>query len=508
MKKKLLALTCILAALLLVFSACGGSSDEYDDDEEEDEDEETVETTEETSGGDETTAPEESKPDDKVPVVDNTPDAPDVTVSDTLQQLQTVAKDKGIYTTSSGGIIYVDYNTKKQGIISLDGKQDSGAVYYRVDDVGDYFQVTLEQPSDPQNIDALNKTGLVDGNGKVLIPAEYAVIDELTNDGSYFKVIKATERTDSKDDMLVYLTSNMFSTSAAEGDTYYKGVWYIYDVAAGKVVDGISGTKGSNVNVFGDAITYTDDAGQNMKANVRGEAFPAGAKLVGGGYYCLDTTYGVYNALGQMMFEYKDGGSLTYDETSGYFIVGKYTNGTNEYKVLDLSGRIVASGLNKCPHVYGQDIMIHDGILCDFAGNQLLSETVDSVMQYGPFWYVRNYTTKKFYLLNENREVIFTGDGNQGDYFRSVDGIVERETDQGKRFYCFATGNFEYEGNVVGSGYISVKNDDNTIKLVNTHTGEVVLDGYTRYALDVAKADGAVYIFASNSVGTTVYKVK
>lgn len=514
MKKKLLIVACVISALVLIVCACSGES--ATEEEEDDEDEESVAATEGSESADGTTAPnndpeptvpDQTQPDNTTPVVDGIPGAPNANASDKLEKLYTSAEGTYISGRDCGGLIYRDSETKKEGILSLDGLKDSGAIYYKVDTVGGYFSVTLEKPEDPQNIDSLNKTGLVDGNGKVLIPAEYALIDEIDSVGRFFKVIKATEQTTSKDEMLLYLTSKMFSLSASDEDVLYKGVWYVYDVVAGKCVNGVSGTKPYSVNAFGDAITYTSDDGTSMKVNARGEAFPAEAKLVGGGYYYLDATYSIYSALGEKMFEYKDGGSITYDETSGYFIVGKYANGSNEYKVLDMTGAVVASGMSKRPYVYSQDMMIYDGTLCDFAGNPMLADKVDTVLKYGPFWYVRNYTEKKFYLFNENRELLFTGAESENESFLSVNWLVEKETDQGKRYYCFATGTFEYDGRSVGAGMVSVEKDDGTYDLVNTHTGEVMVSGFKQYTVDIAE-DGTIYIFAIASPCTTVYKVK
>jgi hypothetical protein len=168
---------------------------------------------------------------------------------------------------------------------------------------------------------------------------------------------------------------------------------------------------------------------------------------------------------------------------------------------------VVVTGLDKYPYVYADNLMIYKDMLCDFSGNYILQEKVSSVSRSGNFWYVRNYDTKQFYLLNDAMEVVFSGNENESYDFISSDCILEQETANGTFYYNFATKTFSVQGTLLDAGLVSVKTGTGTYDLVDTLTGEVLASGFSRYSIS-EDAKGNIYVLASQSgVGTANFKL-
>lgn len=161
----------------------------------------------------------------------------------------------------------------------------------------------VRQPLEEENV---NKTGLVTGDGEILIPCEAASIVRPNNreDGIRFlEVIYTTGVTDNEEDCIIYFTESMFSISVGEEDVMYTGYARIFDVERGQFVEGVEFDQTSRYGFFdlGDSfviehgnMTTMYDADGNQLWETNGSAgdatWQALSVYANGKYYIVDST--------------------------------------------------------------------------------------------------------------------------------------------------------------------------------------------------------------------------
>ena len=442
----------------------------------------------------ETAAPETTEAPTQEPSAAPTePELTGMLVSEDLERI--FATDMSMWSKRGEGFVYRDDDTKLYGILSVDGTYDSGARYYDVGDCSAFFSVTLSKPEDPNNLDEINNTGLVDGYGNVIIPPEYAIIKSCQN-ARFFQVIKVTERTDNKDEALVFLTSRFFALTASDEDILYKGVWYIFDTETGKVIDGVSATNAYSPGVTGDKVSYVDDNENRVSVNTKGQPFPEGVQLFEDGSYYDAASGNVCDAFGSVLFSFDEEKYDYIGMSSGYYRCNRYESGTTYYVYLDRSGKEITPVYQKPPYIYGDSIVVVDSAAYDLAGNLLVEGPVSNVQETDHFWYLYDYDTGAIYILDKEFQLRYTGNKNNGESFWSSSGCLEKKDGDKNLFYSFAEEDFIYEGYSVGYGYVSVRREDGTEDLINTLTGETVMSGFEGYTVDEG-SDGKLYFFAS-----------
>lgn len=477
MSKRVMTLVSLLAVLMTVFCACAAN-----------------EKPEVPSDSPNTTT---ETPDvlDALPTetitAEESPSSSGAQVSASLNWL--MRTEKHPYYSTAYGIVYRDQSL--YGILSLDGTKDTGAVYYNAEPLNKYFTVVTRVPSEPSNLEDINATGLIDGEGHVLIPAEYALIKTFGND-RYFQVFKATEVTQDKENYLIYLTSSMFSLSASDEDTLYKGNWYVYDIEAGKTVDGISACNGYSAGVNGDMIFYHNDNGDSVSVNTQGQPFPENASRMEDGSYYIQEERTVYDAFGKKLFSYADEQYEYIYYYHGFYLCQKYKNGERFCRILDKTGTAVSEEFSKSIQICGENMILMDGAACDFQGNKHVDAVVDTIYQYGDIWYLSNYETKDYYLLDSDFQLLYTGNSASGPKFQSYTMCVVKEDGSNQLFYSFKQKDFIYRGSGAGCGLVVIESADGLKDLVDTRTDEVLASGYSAYTA-VETDDGSVYIYAN-----------
>ena len=391
MSKKAIVLVSLLAALAIVICVCVMSfAPETPSDD-----------TDETTGAPnkpDTSLTEPTKGDEK-PNKPSGPNGPGGQLGDGVSWLKHT--EKMVYSSSAYGVVYREQG--KYGILSLDGKKDSGAIYYNFDVLRKYFTVVTRKPSEPSNLNDINATGLVDGEGNVLIPPEYALIKSFASD-RYFQVFKATEITENKDEYLIYLTSSMFSLAPSDGDVLYKGNWYVYDIEAGKTVDGVSASKNYGCGVNGDMIYYYNDDHKYISVNTQGKPYPQNAAVMDNGSYYMKNEGVVYDAFGQKLFSCADEKYDSIYYYHGYYLCAIYQVQEKTLRILDETGRVVSVDFDDYVSVFGKDMLLVGKTAYDFQGNKHVNADISSISQYGDIWYLSNYETKDYYLFSRNQQ--------------------------------------------------------------------------------------------------------
>ncbi len=429
------------------------------------------------------------------------------------EKIGTIGKGKRIYATTtnpfSSGVYYKDENGK-YGIMSFDGKKDTGAKYTYCESINKYFMVATSDFSAQKNeISAMNCVGLVDLNGQEIIPMKYASIKQINE--RYYQLYEALGTTDDRDEALIFSSNEVFSSVYPdEDDALFTGKWYIYDIISGKMVKGATGTKPYAFTGHGDFIEYVTDDKQIVIVNQNGDTLPYTNSLVGGvnvfddGHYTVeedDSKGSLYNSDGDKLFEYNsEEDYVPMNSVGDYFYASGYDTST-KYVIMDKTGKVISSEFNSIPILYGNLIYV-DKKLCDMEGNPIVE---------GEFERVRfDDVFKNSYLLYNGSEVtcidikgnvLYKGVNQESSYYAIKD-------DSGK-YYSFKDKDFTIKGSYCLTSWLVKSEDENYEQcVVDSISGETLLSGYSY--LDVAETnDDFVYIYAKKSDGSyDIYTAK
>lgn len=407
---------------------------------------------------------------------------------------------------TDGGAYYKD-SSDKYGIVSHDGTKDSGPIYDYCEQMGRLFAVAKSLPSEG-DATALNCFGVVDAMGNEIVPAKYASATMVGD--RYIRVCTITEATDSKDDALVYGTDDMFSFIANEDDDFYKGNWYIYDTQTGKQIEGLTGTKPYAISSYGDCICYTNDDGEKIYANSKGEALSSDARVIDGGYYKTekDKNGTVYSLDGKELFKYNtdDYSVSAYDEEADLFKASKYADGKTIYILLDKSGKKISAEFDGVPVIYGKYVLALNK-LYDFDGKVITEGEVDNVYM-DPI--TKNAVMVKISdtditLLDMDGKELYKSDA--GSKVDSSTFLASKNVSGKTMYYSLKDKDYTIDGHNCGPWIVSVSGDKSNA-LVDTISGETMLEGYKTY--QYCNADGkAHYIYAKVQDGQyDVYLIK
>ncbi|MBR2406457.1 MAG: zinc ribbon domain-containing protein [Clostridia bacterium] len=420
----------------------------------------------------------------------------------TATKIGTIADS--VSTTSKVGVFYKD-DSGKYHIVSLDGKSDTGGLYTTCDVVGNFFKVTTAPVTyDMNNLATLNCYGLVDVNGREIIPAKYAEIKKIND--RYVRVIELTEQTENKDEMLMYYTDSMFSLSAKEGDILFKGNWYVFDTVAGKLLDGVTGTTPYTVSGYGNFVRYVTDDEQQKTVNDKGAALPEGADLFENGMYALNGA--VYDSDGNTLFTYTEDGFVPLESEDDYILASKYGD-VRAYVYMDTTGKVVSAEFTAMPNLYGE-LVLADQKLYDLSGNVVIEGTYE-------YAYVDKLTNNAWFLKNDDNYTLIKKDGTvlyQGTETEDCDFdtystfLMSKKVDDKTTYYSLKDKDFTIEGSSFCPWIVKVNKPDYEYALVDVISGTTILDGYSSFSC-VEVPGKMMYVYAYNEDGTVdVYAVK
>lgn len=413
-----------------------------------------------------------------------------------------------VNTNSSAGLTYKGENGK-YGIMSLDGKKDTGAKYTLCEPIGNYFQVMTAEQSSVAEAASLNCVGVVDATGKEIIPFKYASISEISD--RYIRVCEVTEQTTNKDEALVYYTNDMFSLSADDDDVLFKGKWYVYDVIAGKMLEGVSGTNKYDIYAYGNFIKYVTDEDVQITANEKGEKLPEDADLFENGYYALvkDNAGAVYDSNNKKVFEYDLEGFVPTDSEDKYILASKYDNDVRKYVLMDTTGKIVSGEFTDMPTVYGD--LIHSGEkVYNFEGKVVIEGTFKNVYleeQLGNAWFLKN--DKDYTLIKKDGTVLYQGSEDDVTSFDPYSYFyIKKKVDDKNMYYSLADKDFTLEGSSLAPWLVQVTKPNYIYDVADAISGKTIISGYERYSY-VAVPGSVIYVYAQKADGgIDIYTVK
>ena len=372
----------------------------------------------------------------------------------------------------------------KAGVISADGKKDTGAVYANAAARGSFFWVKEDVEENTSDASTINNSGLIDSEGNVIVPMQYALIK--VKDDRFAQAYTAKALTDNKDEALIFATDRLLAVDAADKDLLYTGEWVVYDLQTKEIVPGVTGTKPTDISAYGDIISYSDDSGNRKYADAKGNAMPENGTYFFNGCYEIyeDDKNTVYDENQKQMFTYTDDEYDYFNMASDkYFEAGSVKD--NERYVLDRSGKKLSVGFEKSIDVYG-DLVLSDGKVYDFNGTSLFDKTIiylDVDAVFGCY-YIAKADDGTFFFFKADGTVLYSGvkdtDGLQIDdiYF-----AVYKQVDGKNLYYSFADGDFTLQGTTVCTGMIEVENEDETCTLYSAFTGKKLLEGYEDFYL-------------------------
>ncbi len=410
-----------------------------------------------------------------------------------LKKVATIQAD--YVSLEQGGVIYTAENELK-GIATLDGKNDTGAIYTYCNEDEGYFIVADKLPTDATQISELNVVGLVDAYGEELIPQQYASIEVLNE--RFARACEVTEPAESKDGALVYYSNEAFSFMPDEDDTYFLGNWYIYDLTTGQKVPGATGTQPYYAFAYGNYVKFTTDDEKSHKVDAQGKALPEDASLFENGTYQVedDEKGTVYDKDGDKLFTYDVDGYEPTGVEGNYFTASKYDSGNSTYVLLDAKGNVVTAEFPSWFTVYGRLILCDDKVY-DFAGNQVVEGTVEGLRydeRFENIWIVKNGEERTLIDVEGTEIMHYTCDDSLY-YEESSFAVAKRDSDGNrKQFYCLADGDYVLEGSYAVAPWLVQKtNEDWTEDLIDTVSGNALLEGYEGYGYGYSCDDFYIY---------------
>lgn len=413
--------------------------------------------------------------------------------------------DRLDFTAADGGLYYRD-ESGKYGIMSLDGKKDSGAIYAFCQPLEEYFLVADEKPTFDAKPKELNVNGVVDANGKQLIPKEYASIDLM--DSRFARVCQATGQTDSKDKQMLH-----YNTIA--GKVMLTGVWYIYDIQEGKRVPGATGTTRYATYTYGDYVKYVTDDKEICVVTPDGTPLPEKAIHLKNGCYALENESGgtVYNGKSKKLFTYKKDGWVPYDSTGldGNIIAKKQVKGADRFVLMDRKGKIISGEFDQKPIIYGKRVYV-DGKLYTMEGKCVFNTPCQSVGA-DPLTgqcFMMETLEGVDTLINGKGKVLYREDKDKYGKvsFDSNRYLLSAEKDKKTYYYSVKKKKFVLEGEAFAPWLIKQEQEDSKNSLIDTLSGKVLLKDYFRYRYSDANSK-LLYVYAETEEDTwDIYIVK
>lgn len=369
----------------------------------------------------------------------------DALVGLSAEKIGSLDYDNNIFYLADGGVYYKD-ESGNYGIMTLDGKSDTGAKYTYCSGLENYFLVSTADESSASDVASLNCMGAVDATGKELVPMKYASVKVLNE--RYIYVCEVSEQTTDKDEALVYYSDKRFSFGASDGDLFFKGAWCVYDVTTGKPIDGVGGTSASNgIKVYGDLLEYVTDENETVIVDAKGVKLPDGASVLENGYYRLTegNTAAIYNSDNEKVFDISLDGFIPKEIVDDYILAEKYDD-TYSFVLMDLSGNVVSAEFAERPYVHG-DLIFAGGKLYDFQGNVVIEGTFDDVCSdhFGKLWFLEN--NDEYTVIDKNGTVLYQGaEDNTVSIDKDFYSLIGKKVDGKNTYYSFADKDFTLEG--------------------------------------------------------------
>lgn len=440
-----------------------------------------------------------------------------------------VDDDNEICFTHEGSIYYK--KSGLYGVMSLDGKSDTGAVYtYLEESYGSvnresYPYYVVSDRKEGNDVASLNIKGLIDIRGNEIIPQKYAIISVLNE--KYANAFALVEPTD-------WISSGKYFKI---NGIYYRADVYTYDLATGQIVF----VNKCVADEYGNRDFITDACGNFLvfdnsghAETVDGKVLPQGATLFVNGSYAYNGV--VYDTNGKKIFEYSKNDYVPVemisdyieyrlnrvDKIADYYFAQTTQDGTG-YLLLDTSGNAVSDILPGKPQLILGELLFIDGEIYNFKGKKIISGKFTNVYyeeEVGDCWVLINAITEddtQFTYIDNKGNVIYkcTVNDNSNVQVSPFYPYIVYDTEK-KKTFCFADKDFTISGTpeyIVVEGVVEILAhtwfgvQSEKSQTVDVFTGEV-LDVKGEF-VETCTFDGDKYLLMKENDGTiSVYKIK
>ncbi len=408
---------------------------------------------------------------------------------------------------TSSGIIY--QSGDKYGVLTLDGKKDSGPVYAAAQEArsegSDKGFIAVRQVKN--NAKDVNTCGLIDKDGNEIIPCKYASITVLND--RFVRVVTADKETKDEDKAVVYFTDKMFSLSPSEGDTLYTGKWEVFDTVKKAMVPSVSGTLPTRVEAKGQFVIYKDDQGNENTADAAGKAITDGRKILQNGAYVLEINgkSGLYATDDTPLFNFDAREFEVSNYYEPYYVGTKRdSNYNSSYLLLNDKGEKVSAEFSDYLSEVTPDFVLSDECIYKLDGTKAFTDRYTTLKFDKAFQDVYSAHKDDLYtIFDKSGNVLFTGD-KEKDKFDGYDFYMYQKDSSGNSYYNFKDKAFNIQGYQLGDWFIK-QSAGNVYDLIETRTGTKLLDSsYGRYETVVSNIGKTQYIYAFNSVNGQVAK--
>lgn len=407
------------------------------------------------------------------------------------------------FTICEGGLIYKNENGLK-GVMSFNGEYVGEALYTYCEYDESYFVVSKVNDSATTDVAKLNTHGLIDANGRTIIPEIYGKIDVLGDDYAvaYTYTGETTE------------TLSVTYSYIDGAKKYFGGSYCVYNLNTGLQVSGISGTTAPYALwQTGNYLEYrATSSSDKILLNNTGKTFPDGSKIFSDSSYKMESTIGdVYSADGTKLFSYDLTGYIPVDVYGDYYIAKLYSNGITTYALMDKSGNVITADFAGNGRVYGNlfyDNYSSNRAVYTFNGT-LVADNL-STAEYDPVLDMVLATLKddKGYLLIDGSGAIVFNSAEHADTKISSSYFVPyKEKNNERMYYSFKDEAFTIKASGYSSTWLmSVENNNRRYDLVNATNGKTLIQGYASYSFSENIGKG-YYVYAKYSGGAEVYFV-
>lgn len=489
------------------------------EDEDEDEDEETSKD-EEVNDDDEEIVEEDNKEENKKPEKEEIEEEPkeedkkpaSLNLTGLSVEKINTKNIKGSVSIVTGGVYYRDQDSKKYGVMTFDGKKDTGAIYAMCENEKKYFIVLEQAVTNFDDIDAVNSKILINAEGKQLVGPEYA--DYKVINDRFVQAFVATQQTPHKAEAVIS-TSGYYFGNREFNELYYKGVWYIIDLTTGQRVPGATATNTYSVSANDGFIEFYDDAKNQICIDAKGNKIDkTKIRIFTDGSYKVSLGYNVgtiYDKDNNKLFDYnKD----TYEPVGfegDLYYASKYKENNLVYVLLDKTGKKVSAEFDEYFSVYGEFILCDERVY-DFNGNKVID--IKAEYMYCDEDFDKAYCLKdndEYTFITKDGTVIYSGEYDDDIYISGSGFVSYKRVGSEDFYYSYADKDYKIKGSSIGpwmvKEHVDTKNYTYIYDLVDVITGKKLLTGYETINY-VKGEDGKKYIYAEKNETYDIYEVK
>lgn len=399
-----------------------------------------------------------------------------------------------------GGLIYLGEN-EKYGIMTFDGKKVTDAKYTFCEAIGNCFLVSTvdEESVSVSNAQSMNCLGVVDGKGNEIIPMKYAMIDWLSE--RYYCAYEVTEQTDDKKEALLAYGYAPFGLIVGDS-IYFNGKWEVYDMIAGKKLDGVSGTENGDIRCDNRFITYSLNRWERITVDYTGEEYPENTHSISDSYYAVENSRAgtVYDFDHNKIFDYDLDGFIPYYGNDSIIIGKKDTDDEETFALMDTAGQVISPEYATCPIISG-DLIAADGKIFNLAGDIIFEGPYTNVYfeeHFGNACIIEN--DDSYTVIDREGTVLYQQAEEDTIHYHDYSLAFFKEIYLNEYYYSFADKDFTLSGSYLTTNLIEVSRYDGTYDVVDVLSGETIIHGYKRY---VAKCDFGyvIYVYAEKADG-------